>query len=99
MKAGVRHFTCAVALFSLFSLAWCPLAFAAGAPDPVSLVSLVFAGDIVLDDVAGEMIQRGEDPFADLAAVFGGADIRIGNLECVVATTGSGAQRWQPPPP
>ena len=84
MKAGVRHLICAL------SLAWCPLVFAAEAPDPVSLV---FAGDIVLDDSAGAMIQRGEDPFADLAAVFGGADIRIGNLECVIATTGSAGDK------
>ncbi|MFM1907881.1 MAG: hypothetical protein RLZZ591_1558 [Pseudomonadota bacterium] len=43
---------------------------------------------MVLDDVAGEMIRRGADPFADFAPMFAGADIRIGNLECVVATTG-----------
>ena len=47
-----------------------------------------WTGDIVLDDVAGEMIRRGADPFADFAPMFAGADIRIGNLECVVATTG-----------
>ncbi|ABM37713.1 CapA family protein [Polaromonas naphthalenivorans] len=84
MKAGFRHW------ISALCLACCPLAFAAGAPDPVSLV---FAGDIVLDDSAGEMIERGQDPFAGLAAVFGGADIRIGNLECVIATTGSAGDK------
>jgi poly-gamma-glutamate synthesis protein (capsule biosynthesis protein) len=71
-------------------LAWCPLGFAADAASPVSLV---FAGDIVLDDSAGEMIHRGEDPLAGFAAVFQGADIRIGNLECVIATTGSAGDK------
>jgi poly-gamma-glutamate capsule biosynthesis protein CapA/YwtB (metallophosphatase superfamily) len=87
MKAGLRHGLCA------FFLAWCPLAFAAEATEAQGPVSLVFAGDIVLDDAAGEMIKQGEDPFADLAAVFAGADIRIGNLECVVATTGSAGEK------
>ncbi len=71
-------------------LVWCPLGFAADVSTPVSLV---FAGDIVLDDSAGEMIRRGEDPFADFAGVFRDADIRIGNLECVIATTGSAGDK------
>ena len=81
------------ALFLAFVIAWCPLAFSVQAPDQVSLVSLVFAGDIVLDDTAGAMIARGEDPFSGLADVFAGADIRIGNLECVVATIGSAGNK------
>lgn len=56
-------------------------------------VSLMFAGDIVLDDTAGAMIARGDDPFADFAALFASADIRIGNLECVVATTGTAGDK------
>jgi poly-gamma-glutamate synthesis protein (capsule biosynthesis protein) len=56
-------------------------------------VTLVFAGDIVLDDAAGELIARGGDPFADVAKVFKDADIRLGNLECVVATTGSAGDK------
>lgn len=56
-------------------------------------VTLVFAGDIVLDDVAGDMIERGEDPFAAFGNYFRKADIRIGNLECVVATTGSAGDK------
>ena len=77
-------------LIAAFCLAWCPLGFAADASSPVSLV---FAGDVVLDDAAGEMIRRGEDPFADFASVFQGADIRIANLECVIATTGSAGDK------
>lgn len=56
-------------------------------------VTLVFAGDIVLDDVAGAMIARGRDPFAAFAPLFKNADIRLGNLECVVATTGSAGDK------
>lgn len=56
-------------------------------------VSLVFAGDVVLDDSAGKLIERGGDPFADFTSVFAAADIRIANLECVVATTGSAGEK------
>jgi poly-gamma-glutamate capsule biosynthesis protein CapA/YwtB (metallophosphatase superfamily) len=52
-------------------------------------VSLVFVGDIMLADSPGKVIKRGEDPFAPFAAILKSADIRIGNLECVVATGGS----------
>ena len=51
-------------------------------------VSLVFAGDTVLDDTAGKIIEQGGDPFSDFAEYFAGADIRITNLECVVSTRG-----------
>ena len=80
-------------LLLTFFIAWCPLAFSAQAAAQASSVSLVFAGDIVLDDTAGAMIARGEDPFSGLADVFAGADIRIGNLECVVATIGSAGNK------
>ena len=56
-------------------------------------VSLVFAGDIVLDDTAGAMIEKGQDPFAAFAKLFNKADIRLGNLECVVATTGTAGEK------
>jgi poly-gamma-glutamate synthesis protein (capsule biosynthesis protein) len=49
---------------------------------------LVFAGDTVLDDTAGKIIEQGGDPFSDFADYFAGADIRITNLECVVSTRG-----------
>jgi poly-gamma-glutamate synthesis protein (capsule biosynthesis protein) len=63
------------------------------AKDESGWVTLVFAGDIVLDDVAGAMIERGEDPFGGFRDFFAKADIRIGNLECVVATTGSAGDK------
>ncbi|MDO9278907.1 MAG: CapA family protein [Polaromonas sp.] len=77
----------------ILCLAFCPLTFSAQAAEQAGPVSLVFAGDIVLDDTAGAMIARGEDPFYGLADVFASADIRIGNLECVVATIGSAGNK------
>ncbi len=56
-------------------------------------VTLVFAGDIVLDDAAGAMIAQGGDPFSAFTKLFRNADIRLGNLECVVATTGSAGDK------
>ncbi len=59
---------------------------AAAASPPVTLV---FAGDTTLDDDAGALIERGGDPLADFSALFAGADVRLANLECVVATRGT----------
>lgn len=63
---------------------FCLLPFAASA-EPVSLL---FAGDIVLVGQPGKLIAAGHDPFAGVADILKDADIRVGNLECVVATTG-----------
>jgi poly-gamma-glutamate capsule biosynthesis protein CapA/YwtB (metallophosphatase superfamily) len=57
-------------------------------------VSLVFAGDTVLDDAPGDLIAKGGDPFAGLASVFAAADIRLLNLECVIATQGEPADKF-----
>ena len=57
-------------------------------------VTLTFAGDIVLDDTVGKLIERGRDPFADFAPLLAQADIRLGNLECVVATIGSAGDKY-----
>lgn len=51
-------------------------------------VEMVFAGDTTLDSSAGEFIRRGHDPLASFARLFAKADIRVVNLECVVATKG-----------
>lgn len=56
-------------------------------PEPV--VSVVFAGDIMLEGGPDRAMRRGRDPFAGVAHLFKNADIRLGNLECVVATVGS----------
>ena len=52
-------------------------------------VSLVVVGDIMLEDGPSFAMRKGKDPFAGFAHLFKNADIRIGNLECVVATIGS----------
>ncbi len=52
-------------------------------------VSVVIAGDIMLEGGPDRAIRRGQDPFAGVAHLFKNADIRLGNLECVVATVGS----------
>src|SRR5437867_821539 len=58
------------------------------APPDGYRVRLVFAGDIMLDNLPGETVARGEDPFAEFAEVLAAADVAVGNLECVVSTTG-----------
>jgi poly-gamma-glutamate capsule biosynthesis protein CapA/YwtB (metallophosphatase superfamily) len=52
-------------------------------------VSIAFVGDILLDELPGKLIKGGLDPFMPFAAILDSADIRVGNLECVVATRGS----------
>ena len=52
-------------------------------------LSLVFAGDVMLDDGPGRVVADGRDPLAAVAPLLAGADYRIANLECPVATTGS----------
>jgi len=52
-------------------------------------VSIAFVGDILLDDSPGRVVKTGGDPFAPFAPILNAADIRVGNLECVVATRGS----------
>jgi poly-gamma-glutamate synthesis protein (capsule biosynthesis protein) len=60
----------------------------AGGPTAAPTVPLAFVGDINLDGFPGRLVRRGDDPFAPFAALLAGADIRVGNLECVVATRG-----------
>ncbi len=49
---------------------------------------LVFVGDIMLDRIPGETMAKGLDPFEHCAKLLKDADLRFGNLECVVATGG-----------
>ena len=60
--------------------------------------SLIFVGDIMVAETPGELISRGEDPFQPFAALLSSHDVRIGNLECVVATTGTAEEKaiWIP---
>jgi poly-gamma-glutamate capsule biosynthesis protein CapA/YwtB (metallophosphatase superfamily) len=56
------------------------------ATDPTA--RLVFVGDIMLDRRPGAAVAKGEDPFAAFGPVLTGADLAVGNLECVIATRG-----------
>lgn len=53
-------------------------------------VSLIFAGDLMLDEGPGQTIASGGDPLAPFASLLGTADYRIGNLECSIAGPTSG---------
>ncbi|MFT5644165.1 MAG: poly-gamma-glutamate capsule biosynthesis protein CapA/YwtB (metallophosphatase superfamily) [Janthinobacterium sp.] len=73
---------------------WCLLACSAmvAAAKPAAVqptVSMLFAGDIMLAETPGKVIRSGRDPLAPFAAILASADIRVGNLECVVATKGT----------
>lgn len=57
------------------------------------VVRLIFTGDIMLDELPGEDIAAGLDPFAAFRDVLAGADFTVGNLECVVATTGEKVEK------
>lgn len=51
-------------------------------------IKIVFVGDVMLDDMPGQYIAEGHDPFAAFADIFKTADLTVGNLECVIGTTG-----------
>ncbi len=51
-------------------------------------IRVVFVGDVMLADGPGRLIRSGKDPFRHVAAALKDADITIGNLECVIASTG-----------
>ena len=63
-----------------------------GKPDPQ--VKFVFVGDIMLDRDPGRAMLAGADPFAHVADLLDGADFTVGNLECVVATSGRRADKF-----
>lgn len=61
--------------------------------EQVPTVTLAFVGDIMLDGLPGKVIEQGRDPFAPFSSILDAADVRIGNLECVVATSGSAVDK------
>lgn len=69
------------------ALTWLLCAAGASAAEPT--VALAFVGDVMLDDGPGRRIAAGHDPLAPFAPLLDAADIRIGNLECVVARRGT----------
>ena len=60
----------------------------AGTVPPEPVVSITFVGDVMLADGPGRVMQRGRDPFAPFAQLLKQSDIRVANLECVIATRG-----------
>lgn len=56
-------------------------------------IKMLFVGDIMLDDLPGKYIKSGKDPFKNFAPLLKQADITIGNLECVVGTTGKAEEK------
>ncbi len=82
-------------LWRWLALGMVALTLAASAQTPAApeTVTLVFAGDTTLDDDAGALIAQGGDPLADFASLFAQADVRLANLECVVATGGSAGRK------
>ena len=49
--------------------------------DELKPIQLVFTGDIMLDELPGEDIKLGLDPFKQFSSIFADADFTIGNLE------------------
>lgn len=71
------------------SLVTTPVSAPPMAPPPLGpAVKLAFVGDVMLADGPGRLIAQGRDPFAHVAQRLRQADVRIANLECVVATRG-----------
>jgi poly-gamma-glutamate synthesis protein (capsule biosynthesis protein) len=52
-------------------------------------IDLTFVGDVMVAETPGDLIERGTDPLAGVAKYLGRKRLRIANLECVVATTGT----------
>jgi poly-gamma-glutamate synthesis protein (capsule biosynthesis protein) len=52
-------------------------------------LTLILAGDIMLDDGPGRLIARGGDPLAPFADILKAADYRIANLESPIAENGT----------
>ena len=55
--------------------------------------TILFTGDVVLDGKPGKLIAAGQDPFHPFSSILKKADFRVMNLECVVATSGSAADK------
>ena len=74
------------------SLPVCALVCALLAPPAIAAngeVGIVFVGDVMVAEVPGQIIAKGVDPFEPFNALLQKHDLRIGNLECVVATGGT----------
>jgi poly-gamma-glutamate capsule biosynthesis protein CapA/YwtB (metallophosphatase superfamily) len=52
-------------------------------------IDITFVGDLMVAEIPGEIIERGADPLAGVARYLAPQRLRIANLECVVATSGT----------
>ncbi|HEY1398042.1 CapA family protein [Roseateles sp.] len=66
-----------------------PLSRVARPAPSTAAVRVAWMGDVMLADGPGRVIANGRDPFAAVMGTMKGADLRIANLECVIATGGS----------
>jgi poly-gamma-glutamate capsule biosynthesis protein CapA/YwtB (metallophosphatase superfamily) len=60
---------------------------------PAGTATVVFVGDVMLDNGPGHVIASGTDPFAACADLLLDADFTIGNLECVLGRGGKLAHK------
>ncbi len=56
-------------------------------------IRMLFVGDLMLDELPGEMIKDRKNPFSAFDGVFEKADIKIGNLECVISEKGAAEKK------
>lgn len=61
---------------------------ATGLPDGSPVVHLAWMGDVMLADGPGRFIRAGGDPFKPFSRLLDAADLRVANLECVIAKSG-----------
>ena len=69
----------------------CPWGLWAQSSAPAStdpLVRIALVGDVMLDQTPGRLIRKGVDPLRHFASLLKQHDIRVANLETVVATVG-----------
>lgn len=66
---------------------------AAQADAEPAVVRVAWVGDVMLADGPGRLIQRGGDPFRYVASRLDAADLRVANLECVIAASGQAADK------
>ncbi len=86
----MRRFTCFLGLAACWIIGGPAQPQAGRADEPLTIL---FAGDIMLDGGPGHAIRRGVDPFAEFAGLLAAADVTVGNLECVIATQGRVAHK------
>jgi len=60
---------------------------------PAGTMTIVFVGDVMLDNGPGHAVASGRDPFAACAGLLLDGDFTIGNLECVLGRGGKQANK------